>query len=160
MINVCTEVFADKRYEDIPATTDHVMVIGNFASLPETNKSQVIEGASIASIQSMEIPLSSQNTAGTGIDKTTKANITLYGTGALTPFESAAPEDEGLDVYQAEVSIKPIISRIEITGISCDFSTPEGEGDVIYSSVDVKGIGLFDYYNTMTLDGINVSDMM
>lgn len=149
-----------KRYENIPATTDHVMVIGNFASLPETNKSQVTVGASIASIQSMEIPLSSQNTAGTGTDKTTKANITLYGTGALTPFESPAPGDEGLDVYQAEVSIKPIISRIEITGISCDFTTPAGEGSVIYSSVNVKGIGLFDYYNTMTLDGTNVSDMM
>ena len=52
-----------KRYEDIPATTDHVMVIGNFASLPETNKSQVTVGASIANIQGMEIPLSSQNTA-------------------------------------------------------------------------------------------------
>ena len=149
-----------KRYENIPATTDHVMVIGNFASLPKTNQDQVTVGASIASIQDMEIPLSSQNIAGTGTDQTTKANITLYGTGALTPFESTAPEDEGLDVYQAEVSIKPIISRIEITGISCDFTTPAGEGDVIYSSVDVKGIGLFDYYNTMTLDGTNVSDMM
>lgn len=149
-----------KRYPDIPATTDHVMVIGNFASLPETNKSKVTVGASIKSIQEMEIPLSSQNTAGTGTDKTTKANITLYGTGALTPFESTAPEDAGLDVYQAEVSIKPIISRIEITGISCDFTTPAGEGAVSYSKVNVKGIGLFDYYNTMTLDGINVSDMM
>lgn len=149
-----------KRYTDIPANTDHVMVIGNYASLPKTNQDKVTVGAAISDIKSMEIPLSSQNQAGTGPDKTTKANITLYGTGALVPFESTEPDDADADVYKAEVSIKPIISRIEVKNISCNFSTPGGEGDIIYSTVKVKGIGLFDYYNTMTLDGTNVSNMM
>ena len=146
------------RYENVPAATTHVMIIGNYDALPETNKNKVTEGASITDIKGMEIPLSSQNTADEG--ETTKDNITLYGTGELQPFESTAPEDANKDVRQAIVSIKPIISRIEITGISCDFTTPAGEGAVSYSKVDVKGIGLFDYYNTMTLDGKNVSDMM
>ena len=149
-----------KRYTDIPANTDHVMVIGNYVSLPKDNQDKVTVGAAISDIKSMEIPLSSQNQAGTGTDQTTKANITLYGTGALVPFESTEPDDVDSDVYKAEVSIKPIISRIEVTGISCDFTTPAGGGTIVYSSVDVKGIGLFDYYNTMTLDGTNVKDMM
>ena len=114
----------------------------------------------------MQLPLSSQNQSGVeeGSDPaitSTKAKMTLYGTGELTEIANPDATTDGVAVaYQATVSIKPIVSRIEVTGVSCTFTTT-GTGDVVdYTSVTLKGIGLFDYYNTMSLDGTTVTDYM
>lgn len=155
-----------KEYNNIDAATDHVMVIGNYESLPAENKNLIKKGATIASIKAMQLPLSSQNQSGVeeGSDPaitSTKAKMTLYGTGELTEIANPDATTDGVAVaYQATVSIKPIVSRIEVTGVSCTFTTT-GTGDVIdYTSVTLKGIGLFDYYNTMSLDGTTVTDYM
>lgn len=153
-----------KEYNNIDAATDHVMVIGNYESLPDENKNLIKKGATIASIKAMKLPLSSQNQSGVEEGSTpevtsTKAKMTLYGIGELK--EIANPNADGVAVaYQATVSIKPIVSRIEVTGVSCTFTTT-GTGDIVnYSSVTLKGIGLFDYYNTMSLDGTTITDYM
>lgn len=155
-----------KEYNNIDAATDHVMVIGNYESLPAENKNLIKKGATIASIKAMQLPLSSQNQSGVeeGSDPaitSTKAKMTLYGTGELTEIANPDATTDGVAVaYQATVSIKPIVSRIEVTGVSCTFTTT-GTGDVVdYTSVTLKGIGLFDYYNTMSLDGTTVTDYM
>lgn len=155
-----------KEYNNIDAATDHVMVIGNYESLPAENKNLIKKGAIIASIKAMQLPLSSQNQSGVeeGSDPaitSTKAKMTLYGTGELTEIANPDATTDGVAVaYQATVSIKPIVSRIEVTGVSCTFTTT-GTGDVVdYTSVTLKGIGLFDYYNTMSLDGTTVTDYM
>lgn len=155
-----------KEYNGIDAATDHVMVIGNYNSLPETNKNLIKKGATIASIKAMQLPLSSQNQSGVEEGSSpevtsTKAKMTLYGTGVLEEFANPDAATDGVAVaYKATVQIKPIVSRIEVTGVSCTFTT-EGTGDVIdYSTVTLKGIGLFDYYNNMSLDGTTVADYM
>jgi len=155
-----------KEYNNIDAATDHVMVIGNYNSLPETNKNLIKQGTTIASIKAMQLPLSSQNQSGVEEGSapavsSTKAKMTLYGTGELTEIANPDATTDGVAVaYQATVSIKPIVSRIEVTGVSCTFTTT-GTGDVVdYTSVTLKGIGLFDYYNTMSLDGTTVTDYM
>ena len=155
-----------KEYNNIDAATDHVMVIGNYEFLPAENKNLIKKGATIASIKAMQLPLSSQNQSGMeeGSDPaitSTKAKMTLYGTGELTEIANPDATTDGVTVaYQATVSIKPIVSRIEVTGVSCTFTTT-GTGDVVdYTSVTLKGIGLFDYYNTMSLDGTTVTDYM
>ncbi|WP_346709783.1 hypothetical protein [Phocaeicola salanitronis] len=155
-----------KEYNNIDAATDHVMVIGNYNSLPETNKNLIKQGTTIASIKAMQLPLSSQNQSGVEEGSapavsSTKAKMTLYGTGELTEIANPDATTDGVAVaYQATVSIKPIVSRIEVTGVSCTFTTT-GTGDVVdYTNVTLKGIGLFDYYNTMSLDGTTVTDYM
>ena len=104
-----------------------------------------------------QIPLSSQNVAGTGTDETTKACVTLHGDAPMTKkVGEKAPEDNDYDVYEAHVDITPIISRVEIKSLGCVFNKQD-EGTAgtptehLYTSVTVKGIGMVDYYNMGTL---------
>lgn len=137
---------------------DKVMVIGNYQNLKEKTdiEGKVVENQPISGVTGFQIPLSSQNVAGTGTDKTTKACVTLYGDAPMTKKTSNAPEDNDYDVYEAHVDITPIISRVEIKSLGCVFNKQD-EGaagtptEHLYASVTVKGIGMVDYYNTGTL---------
>lgn len=145
---------------------DKVMVLGNYANLDKTTniKTVVVKGGPISKVTAFKIPLSSQNVPGGGDDKTTKACVTLYGDGAMKVKQGDKdPEDEDFDVYEAEVEIRPIISRVEITSLGCEFNKEGGTAGTatehLYTSVTVKGIGMVDYYNTATL-GENYTDQM
>lgn len=145
---------------------DKVMVLGNYVNLEKTTtiENVVVKGQPISNVMSFNIPLSSQNAAGEGTDKTTKACVTLYGDGAMKVKQGVkASGDEDFDVYEAEVEIKPIISRVEITSLGCEFNKEGGTAGTatehLYTSVTVKGIGMVDYYNTATLRN-NYSNQM
>lgn len=153
-----------KTYQDVDASVNKVMVIGNYGALSTNTEGAVpSDAASLANTQASELlgkqlSLKSQNQSGTekidGTDGTTstKAEITLFGTDVL--------ERVG-ENYQAEVTIAPIVSRIEVKSVSCTFEDPiEGVGVEKSATVTVNGIGMFDYYNTMTLDGTNVTNYM
>lgn len=148
-----------KTFEGIDPGADRVMVLGNYEAM--TGKASIKEGVSIADVKGMKISLASQNQSGKeyGTETTsTKSMMTLYGDAQLTQAGT------GEQTYSAEVSIAPIVSRIEVTGVSCTFKEKEqGEGSssgLIYSKVKIKAIGLFDYYSTMTLDGTTLEGEM
>lgn len=138
---------------------DKVMVIGNYQNLKEKTdiEGKVVENQPISGVTDFQIPLSSQNVAGTGTDETTKACVTLHGDAPMTKkVGEKAPEDNDYDVYEAHVDITPIISRVEIKSLGCVFNKQD-EGTAgtptehLYTSVTVKGIGMVDYYNMGTL---------
>lgn len=135
------------------------MVIGNYQNLKEKTdiEGKVVEKQPISGVTDFQIPLSSQNVAGTGTDETTKACVTLHGDAPMTKkVGEKAPEDNDYDVYEAHVDITPIISRVEIKSLGCVFNKQD-EGTAgtptehLYTSVTVKGIGMVDYYNMGTL---------
>lgn len=62
------------------------MVIGNYQNLKEKTdiEGKVVENQPISGVTDFQIPLSSQNVAGTGTDETTKACVTLHGDAPMT----------------------------------------------------------------------------
>lgn len=144
------------------------MVIGNYQNLKEKTdiEGKVVENQPISGVTDFQIPLSSQNVAGTGTDETTKACVTLHGDAPMTKkVGEKAPEDNDYDVYEAHVDIIPIISRVEIKSLGCVFNKQD-EGTAgtptehLYTSVTVKGIGMVDYYNMGTLGKVYTTQMV
>lgn len=150
-------------FEDVDPAVNKVMVIGNYNNL-ETNNSFGTAASLIntkaADLLAETISLKSQNVSALESDKSTtstKAVMTLFGKSGLTEVEATGDVKE----YEAEVKIKPIVSRLEVSKVTCTFVDPIGTGGISKSAtVTVNGIGLFDYYNTMTLDGTVLTDFM
>lgn len=153
---------AGYTFTDVDPAVNRVMVIGNYDNL-ETNNSfgtaDSFVNSTAASLMTKTINLQSQNVStkeSDGITTSTKAVMTLFGN---TP--SNIQDTNGDGIYEAAVSIKPIVSRLEVKSVSCKFVEPVGTGGIVKSAtVTVKGIGLFDYYNTMTLDGKALRNLM
>ena len=69
----------------------------------------------------------------------------VYGEADLVALNDG--QDHG-NTYKAEVSVKPLVSRIEIGGFVCDFSdTP------LYEQVDITMVALNNYYSDATIGG-------
>lgn len=153
---------AGYTFTDVDPAVNRVMVIGNYDNL-ETNNSfgtaASLVNSTAASLMTKTIDLRSQNIKAQESDGTTtstKAVMTLFGN---TP--SNIQDTDGDGVYEAAVSIKPIVSRLEVKSVSCKFVEPAGTGGIVKSAtVTVQGIGLFDYYNNMTLDGKALTNLM
>ena len=149
-------------FENVDPAVNRVMVIGNYDNL-ETNNSfgtaVSLVNSTAASLMTKTIDLKSQNVSAQESDDattSTKAVMTLFGS---TP--SNIQDTDGDGVYEAAVSIKPIVSRLEVKSVSCKFVEPVGTGGIVKSAtVTVQGIGLFDYYNNMTLDGKALTNLM
>lgn len=137
-----------KTYEDVDPNVDRVMVIGNTSSIADFD-TKFAAGEEISTVNSLVIDLKSQNQAGTGTDKTTKGNLTLFDDQLL---KNTGNNDDGVQIYSAELAIKPLISRLEVKNIKCTFR-PDGKpvAGTGVSSFTVLGIGLVDYYNQLTL---------
>lgn len=153
-----------KIYQNVDGSANKVMVIGNYGALSTNTAGAVpsevtdLVNTQANTLLSTQLSLKSQNQAateknnGTDGSTSTKAVITLFGTDILDKVGSN---------YEAEVTITPIVSRIEVKSVSCTFEDPtEGVGVEKSATVTVNGIGMFDYYNTMTLDGTNVTNYM
>lgn len=134
-----------KTYEDVDPNVDRVMVIGNTSSIAEFD-TKFAEGKAISTVNSLEIDLKSQNQPGT-TDATTKGNLTLFDDQLL---KNTGNNDDGVQIYSAELAIKPLISRLEVKNIKCTFR-PDDKPNTGISSFTVLGIGLVDYYNQLTL---------
>lgn len=152
--------WASKEFEftEVDPAVNRVLVIGNYANLKTNEKfgdASSFENSTVEELSAKTLSLKSQNQVGTGTDKTTKANITLFG-----KTENNITDSDGDGTYEAAVSIKPIVSRLEVSKVSCKFVTPVGNGITQDATVVVNGIGLFDYYNTMTLDGTALTQLM
>ena len=154
---------AGYTFTDVDPAVNRVMVIGNYDNL-ETNNSFGTAASRVnstaANLMAEAINLQSQNIkaqeSGSGTLKSTKAVMTLFG----NTTENIQDKD-GDGIYEAAVSIKPIVSRLEVKSVSCKFVEPVGTGGIVKSAtVTVQGIGLFDYYNNMTLDGKALTGLM
>ena len=153
---------AGYTFTDVDPAVNRVMVIGNYDNL-ETNNSfgtaASLVNSTAANLMAETINLRSQNIEAQesdGATTSTKAVMTLFGS---TPNNIQDTDGDG--VYEAAVSIKPIVSRLEGKSGSCKFVEPAGTGGIVKSAtVTVQGIGLFDYYNNMTLDGNALTNLM
>ena len=153
---------AGYTFTDVDPAVNRVMVIGNYDNLEINNSFETaasLVNSTAASLMTKTIDLRSQNIKAQESDGTTtstKAVMTLFGN---TP--SNIQDTNGDGIYEAAVSIKPIVSRLEVKSVSCKFVEPVGTGGIVKSAtVTVQGIGLFDYYNNMTLDGKALTGLM
>lgn len=153
---------AGYTFTDVDPAVNRVMVIGNYDNLEINNSfgtAASLVNSTAASLMTKTIDLRSQNIKAQESDGTTtstKAVMTLFGS---TPNNIQDADGDG--IYEAAVSIKPIVSRLEVKRVSCKFVEPAESGGIVKSAtVTVQGIGLFDYYNNMTLDGKALTNLM
>lgn len=112
----------------LPSAVQKVVVVGNYGS--------EINPANLNAIKTLATEASAQQQ---------DENLLVYGEATLVADPSAA--DHGNN-YTAEVSVKPLVSRIEVGGFVCDFS------DVpLYDQVDITMLALNNYYGTATIGG-------
>lgn len=112
----------------LPAAVEKVVVVGNYGS--------EIDPANLNAIKAIAAEASAQQD---------DENLLVYGEADLVALNDG--QDHG-NTYKAEVSVKPLVSRIEIGGFVCDFSdTP------LYEQVDITMVALNNYYSDATIGG-------
>ena len=112
----------------LPAAVEKVVVVGNYGS--------ELAPANLAAIKAI---------AATAAGQQNDANLLVYGEANLV----ATTNDIHANTYKAEVSVKPLVARIEIGGFECVFSTTP-----IYDEVKVTMMALNNYYNDATIGGV------
>lgn len=129
-----------KEYTKVNASVDKVMIIGN----ADTELAALCTvGNSPKAIRAHQYSLAKENEAGTGTDKTTKGNVSLYGDAQIT-LESSASGDTDAK-HKADVNLNPLVARFEIKSVGCEF-----DANPKYAKLVLKGIGLVDYYSQAT----------
>ena len=111
----------------LPAAVQKVVVVGNYGS--------EINPANLNAIKAIATEASAQQD---------DENLLVYGEATLV----ASNDDGHGNTYLAEVSVKPLVSRIEVGGFVCEFSdTP------LYDQVDITMLALNSYYGSATIGG-------
>ena len=115
------------EFHFLPAAVQKVVVVGNYGSK--------LTPANLNAIKVISTEASAQQD---------DENLLVFGEAML----EAANDDGHGNTYLAEVSVQPLVSRIEIGGFVCDFSeTP------LYDQVDITMMALNNYYGTATIGG-------
>lgn len=118
----------------LPASIEQVYVVGNYDNL--LGDLNAIGTANI--LKEKVINASAQQ----DFD-----NVVLFGEDTtLDPVEGGDGTHEQ-NVVKAEPTISPLVSRLEISGIKCNNLGTQ------YSSIDLKKIGLTNFYTTTTVGG-------
>lgn len=112
----------------LPAAVQKVVVVGNYGS--------EIDPANLDAIKAIATEATAQQE---------DENLLVYGEAELVALNDG--QDHG-NTYKAEVSVQPLVSRIEIGGFVCNFSdTP------LYDKVDITMVALNNYYGNATIGG-------
>ena len=111
----------------LPAAVQKVVVVGNYGS--------EIDPANLNAIKALAAEASEQQNA---------ENLLVYGEATLV----ASTDDGHGNTYLAEVSVKPLVARIEVGGFICNFSDP-----ALYDQVDITMMALNNYYGEATIGG-------
>lgn len=111
----------------LPAAVQKVVVVGNYGSK--------INPANLNAIKAIATEASAQQN---------DDNLLVYGEATLV----AMTDDGHGNTYKAEVSVKPLVSRIEVGGFICDFSDQP-----LYDQVDITMLALNNYYGNATIGG-------
>ncbi len=128
---------------EVNAAVDRVIIVGNPDGTTFTDGI-----TTVAALKGKVLSLSKENTP-ISAGETTKSNVTLYGTAPLIPVADGTATNY---THTAAVTIAPLISRIEVTGVSCTFQESEATAHR-FNKVTVTGIGMVDYNNKMTIAG-------
>ncbi len=136
------KVYAIGNYSKSSAVKDFVEGLSSGAEqqADETSNVTLVSGKTIADMEAVVV---------SGTDNKTFTDVLLFGVDEQLATTSSVTDDSHPDniIMQADITIKPLVSRIEITKISC-----ENLGS-IYSELTLKTIGLMNVYNTLTLSG-------
>ena len=111
----------------LPAAVQKVVVVGNYGSK--------INPANLNAIKAIATEASAQQD---------DANLLVYGEATLV----AMTDDGHGNTYKAEVSVKPLVSRIEVGGFICDFSDQP-----LYDQINITMLALNNYYGNATIGG-------
>ena len=132
---------------EVPGNVRQVYAIGNY-SVNTTLKSWV-EGLNGGQTDATNDQMESQVI--TAASQQTFDNVTLFGydTALVAIVPSTDTEHTTNTLLGAEIEVAPLVSRIEIGTIQC---TNLGN---IYKQIDLKYVGLLNYYNQTTLGGTN-----
>ena len=136
------KVYAIGNYSKSSAVKTFVDGLGSGTEgqADETSNVTLVSGKTIADMEKVVV---------SGTDNKTFAHVLLFGVDEQLETASGVTDESHPDniIMQADITIKPLVSRIEITKISC-----ENLGS-IYSELTLKTIGLMNVYNTLTLGG-------
>ena len=130
---------------NVPASVREVYAIGNYDSAQELNS--WVTGLNNDNPSTTNAIMNAKVIK--AAEQQTFADVTLFGSDIELATANPAddPEDGHNKVLNADITIKPIVSRIEISQISCtDLGTS-------FNKIDLKYIGLLNYYNQTTLGG-------
>ena len=111
----------------LPAAVEKVVVVGNYGS--------ELAPANLDAIKAI---------TATAAEQQNDENLLVYGEADLV----ATTNDIHANTYKAEVTVKPLVARIEIGGFECVFSNP-----ALYDRVDITMVALNNYYNDATIGG-------
>lgn len=108
------------------------------------------EGKSYAaSLKEKETVSNVKNLLSNLSEEQTFTNVTLFGEDTqLAPSDATDPD--GNELLEAEVTLNPLVSRIEIGNIGCE---DLGSGTHKFSKMELQSIGLMDYNNNVALGG-------
>ena len=116
-----------QTFHFLPAAVQKVVVVGNYgAEVTPANLNDIKALAAVASEQQND------------------ENLLVYGEAPLV----ASTDDGHGNTYLAEVSVKPLVSRIEVGGFICNFSDP-----ALYDQVNISMMALNNYYGNATIGG-------
>lgn len=129
------DVSAEKTFHLLPASTAKVVVVGNIGD---------VEYNTLAA-RTDNVPNDGTANAN-GYDADGHPYYPLYGESNLTAVEGT--DDEGHNnVYEANVTLEPRVSRFEIYGF--EYATPNGDGaSNKYTKVELQKIALNHYYTS------------
>lgn len=128
-------------FHDLDPKVNAVLVVGNWK-----NEGKTFTWTHVSSIKSSVLLAANENKAVSDFSSptpvtSTKNYVTLWGQDEDISPTFTDPLHPNATTYSAAVNIKPLVSRFEIGNIQCtDLNTPGS----IYSSFDLKGIGLID----------------
>ena len=103
------------------------MVVGNYGSELDPDDLDAIKAIATEAVEQQD-----------------DENLLVYGEAALV----ATDNDIHANTYKAEVTVKPLVARIEVSGFACNFSTTP-----IYDEVKVTMMALNNYYKDATIGG-------
>lgn len=127
------DVGLEQSFHFLPAGVNKVIVIGNVRS----DDGQVIKTGTTGLTAVAETDLAEQ----LAIDGQQDVDeLTLYGESEALTL-SAQHADHPNPVYEATVNIEPLVARVEVTGIECNFGDSP-----IYSAIKLQKFAINNYY--------------
>ena len=118
-----------QTFHFLPAAVAKVVVVGNYGSKITATKLDDIKAI-----------------ATTWENQQDDENLLVYGEAELEP---AAANDQHANTYKADVNVKPLVARIEVSGFACTFST-----EPLYEKIDVTMVKLNNFYPTSNIGGV------
>lgn len=134
----------DQVFEEISIKSTQVYIVGNEAGLP-------VAGNISAVLTKVTAVKDQYDATAKGLDQ-----VTLYGDGTLSA--TGRKDDDGNDIYEAEVKVNPIASRIEFAQLTAKATDEAGapvDADITYQ---VEGIFINNFYNSILVPGVLSSD--